>query len=244
MIDRGDYWQCAYVIPKGAAERSRPRASTRSAPPSSRSRRRCATACRSCEAGTTSSCSPSRSTGCAQWHRPGLLCIGDAAHAMSPIGGVGINLAMQDAVAAANRLAAPLRAGTVSDDDLAAVQRRRMFPTRVTQRIQVFIQNNVLSRVLASRDDADAAVAGAAARAVARCCSAFRRAWSASAFGPSMCWSSRQRAGAELDARSCAFQPMDHVVPAICAGRPLAGDLPPGGSRVRRSRWRTLPDDD
>src|SRR5262249_54457031 len=86
-----------------------------------------------------------------EWHRPGLLCIGDAAHAMSPVGGVGVNLAVQDAVAAANRLAAPLRAGSVSDDDLAAVQRRRMFPTRVTQRVQIFIQNNVMSRVLASR---------------------------------------------------------------------------------------------
>ena len=70
---------------------------------------------------------------------------------MSPVGGVGVNLAVQDAVAAANRLAAPLRAGTVSDDDLAAVQRRRMFPTRMTQRIQVFMQNNVLSAVLAGR---------------------------------------------------------------------------------------------
>jgi 2-polyprenyl-6-methoxyphenol hydroxylase-like FAD-dependent oxidoreductase len=68
---------------------------------------------------------------------------------MSPIGGVGINLAIQDAVAAANRLATPLRAGAVSDDDLAAVQHRRLLPTRVTQRIQVLIQNNVLSRVLA-----------------------------------------------------------------------------------------------
>ena len=63
---------------------------------------------------------------------------------MSPVGGVGINLAIQDAVAAANRLAAPLRAGSVSDDDLAAVQRRRMFPTRATQRMQVLVQNNVL----------------------------------------------------------------------------------------------------
>jgi 2-polyprenyl-6-methoxyphenol hydroxylase-like FAD-dependent oxidoreductase len=86
-----------------------------------------------------------------QWHRPGLLCIGDAAHAMSPVGGVGVNLAVQDAVAAANILAAPLSNGTVSEADLAAVQRRRMFPTRMTQRLQVFIQENVLSAVLASR---------------------------------------------------------------------------------------------
>ena len=79
------------------------------------------------------------------WHRPGLLCIGDAAHAMSPIGGVGINLAVQDAVAAANILAEPLRGGAVGDD-LAAVQERREFPTRVTQRMQVFMQNNVIAR--------------------------------------------------------------------------------------------------
>jgi len=73
-----------------------------------------------------------------RWHRPGLLCIGDAAHAMSPAGGVGINLAIQDAVATANLLADALRQGRVSEDLLAQVQRRREFPTRVTQQIQVF----------------------------------------------------------------------------------------------------------
>ena len=86
------------------------------------------------------------------WHRPGLLCIGDAAHAMSPVGGVGINLAIQDAVAAANRLVAPLRTGTLTDRDLADVQRRRMFPTRATQRLQIFIHDKFLSRVLMSRE--------------------------------------------------------------------------------------------
>jgi 2-polyprenyl-6-methoxyphenol hydroxylase-like FAD-dependent oxidoreductase len=70
-----------------------------------------------------------------QWHRPGLVCIGDAAHAMSPVAGVGINLAIQDAVAAANLLAEPLRKGSVSPVDLAKIQRRRAFPTRVTQRM-------------------------------------------------------------------------------------------------------------
>ena len=84
------------------------------------------------------------------WHRPGLLCIGDAAHAMSPIGGVGINLAIQDAVAAANILAPQLRQGAPSDDDLRAVQRRREFPTRATQQLQLFIQNRVIGRVLES----------------------------------------------------------------------------------------------
>jgi 2-polyprenyl-6-methoxyphenol hydroxylase-like FAD-dependent oxidoreductase len=85
-----------------------------------------------------------------QWYRPGLLCIGDAAHAMSPIGGVGINLAIQDAVAAANVLVDGLRKTSVSIDDLRKVQQRREFPARVTQRAQVFIQDNVFRRVLGS----------------------------------------------------------------------------------------------
>ncbi|MGH7326464.1 MAG: FAD-dependent monooxygenase, partial [Candidatus Rokuibacteriota bacterium] len=83
-----------------------------------------------------------------QWYRPGLLCIGDAAHAMSPVGGVGINLAIQDAVAAANLLAEPLREGRVTPDHLRLVQRRRELPTRVTQWLQVLMQRRVISRVL------------------------------------------------------------------------------------------------
>jgi 2-polyprenyl-6-methoxyphenol hydroxylase-like FAD-dependent oxidoreductase len=85
------------------------------------------------------------------WYRRGLLCIGDAAHAMSPIGGVGINLAVQDAVAAANILARPLRERCVRSSDLARVQRRREFPTWATQRAQVFMQDRVISRALATR---------------------------------------------------------------------------------------------
>ena len=85
-----------------------------------------------------------------RWFRPGLLCIGDAAHAMSPVGGVGINLAIQDAVAAANILAAKLAPERVSDGDLEHVQRRREFPTRATQKLQVVVQNRVIRRVLAS----------------------------------------------------------------------------------------------
>ena len=150
MIDRGDYWQCAYVIRKGAADEIRARGldAFRDAivgvAPLLRDR---VQELKTWDDVKLLTVKIDRLT---RWHRPGLLCIGDAAHAMSPIGGVGINLAVQDAVAAANRLAAPLRAGTLSEDDLAAVQRRRAFPTRMTQRIQVFIQNNVLSRVLAS----------------------------------------------------------------------------------------------
>ena len=85
-----------------------------------------------------------------RWYKPGLLCIGDAAHAMSPVGGVGINLAIQDAVAAANILGEKLRQNEVSEQDLAAVQQRRRFPTRATQWLQVAIQNNVIVRVLGS----------------------------------------------------------------------------------------------
>jgi 2-polyprenyl-6-methoxyphenol hydroxylase-like FAD-dependent oxidoreductase len=80
-----------------------------------------------------------------------VLCIGDAAHAMSPVGGVGINLAIQDAVAAANLLAAPLRDGSVTLDDLERVQKRRAWPTRVTQRLQLAIQNRVIRSVLGAR---------------------------------------------------------------------------------------------
>ncbi len=151
MLDRGDYWQCAYVIPKGAAEEINAkgieafRQAIVSVAPQMHDR---VQELRSFDDVKLLTVKVDR---LAQWHRPGLLCIGDAAHAMSPIGGVGVNLAVQDAVAAANRLAAPLAAGTMSEDDLAAVQRRRMFPTRMTQAFQVFAQNNVLSAVLGSR---------------------------------------------------------------------------------------------
>ena len=142
MLDRGDYWQCAYVIPKGGFDEIE-LDSTPFGPRWPRSRRSSATVFASSRAGTTSSCSPSRSTGCAGGTvRPPLHR--RPAHAMSPVGGVGINLAVQDAVAAANILAAPLRAGTLRERDLAAVERRR-FPTRAAE-MQVFMQNNLLAR--------------------------------------------------------------------------------------------------
>jgi 2-polyprenyl-6-methoxyphenol hydroxylase-like FAD-dependent oxidoreductase len=85
-----------------------------------------------------------------QWWRPWLLCIGDAAHAMSPIGGVGVNLAVQDAVAAANILAAPLREGRVTTNDLAAVQSRRTLPMKAIQAMQIAVQSRIIDRLLDS----------------------------------------------------------------------------------------------
>ena len=85
------------------------------------------------------------------WYRRGLLCIGDVAHAMSPVGGVGVNLAVQDAVAAANLLASPLREGRLTVGHLRRVQRRRELPTRVTQRLQIMMQNGLIDPVLSGK---------------------------------------------------------------------------------------------
>ena len=150
MLDRVDYWQCAFVIPKGGADEVRQRgleafrADIMELAPLLKDR---VTELQSWDDIKLLSVKVDRLR---EWYRPGLLCIGDAAHAMSPIGGVGINLAIQDAVAAANRLAGPFRTGQVGIEVLAGVQRRRMFPTRATQRMQVFAQNNFLRRVLSS----------------------------------------------------------------------------------------------
>ena len=152
MIDRGDYWQCAFVIPKDGHEKVRAagldafRAAIVEIAPMLRDRVGELTSWDDIKLLTV------KVDRLQQWYRPGLLCIGDAAHAMSPVGGVGINLAIQDAVAAANILAAPLRAGSLKVDDLAAVQRRRTFPTRATQWLQVQVQDRIISRVLASRE--------------------------------------------------------------------------------------------
>jgi 2-polyprenyl-6-methoxyphenol hydroxylase-like FAD-dependent oxidoreductase len=150
MLDRGDYWQCAYVIAKGGFDDLKARGLDAlregivEVEPMLRDR---VGELRDWDDVKLLTVTVDRLR---RWHRPGLLCIGDAAHAMSPIGGVGINLAIQDAVAAANILYAPLRAGTPSDADLARVQRRRTFPVRVTQAVQVFVQNHVIRGVLAS----------------------------------------------------------------------------------------------
>jgi len=155
MIDRGSYWQCAFVIPKGGIEAVRARGldafkadMVKSAPLFAGRM----DALASWDDVKLLSVTVDRLE---RWYKPGLLCIGDAAHAMSPVGGVGINLAVQDAVAAANVLARPLAdavMGTaVLTPFLARVEKRRLLPTRLTQAAQVAVQNRVLSPVLASR---------------------------------------------------------------------------------------------
>jgi len=150
LLNREDYWQCAFVIPKGAIEEIRQRglASFREEiaklAPFLRDR---VDELRDWKDISLLTVAVDRLQ---VWFRSGLLCIGDAAHAMSPIGGVGINLAIQDAVAAANILGTRLLQGTPSESELHAVQRRREFPTRATQRLQLVIQNNVIRRVLGS----------------------------------------------------------------------------------------------
>jgi 2-polyprenyl-6-methoxyphenol hydroxylase-like FAD-dependent oxidoreductase len=150
MIERGSYWQIGYVIPKGGAQalRSRPIGEFRHAladsVPFLEDR---VEDLRDWEDVNLLTVQVDRLK---NWSRPGLLCIGDAAHAMSPIGGVGINLAIQDAVATANLLTEKLREGTLRDADVGAVQKRRELPARMTQRLQLFIQNRVIRNVLAA----------------------------------------------------------------------------------------------
>ena len=146
LIDRGDYWQCAFLIPKGAAEAWQARGIDAI-------REEVAAAAPELDLGELDEISDlhllsvklDRLT-C--WHKPGLLAIGDAAHAMSPIGGIGINLAIQDAVAAANLLAAPLARGEDVDPLLGRVERRRLFPTRVIQAGQKAAQDRLIGRLL------------------------------------------------------------------------------------------------
>ena len=147
MINRGDYWQCAYVIPKGSIDTIRKRGLEAFRGEISSLLEFAADRMPELASWEDVKLLTIQVNRLRQWYREGLLCIGDAAHAMSPVGGVGINLAIQDAVAAANILAAR----GFKLNSLKAVQQRREFPTRVTQRFQVFVQDRIFSRVL---DDA------------------------------------------------------------------------------------------
>jgi len=152
MIDRGDYWQCAYLIPKGSLERLK-----REGLPAFRAKLARVAPFLGDRLEELQSWDDIKLLTVAvdrlkQWSRPGLLCIGDAAHAMSPAGGVGINLAIQDAIATANILGPVLKRGPAGPEQLARVQRRREWPTRMTQRLQVLLQNRLITPVLNSTE--------------------------------------------------------------------------------------------
>jgi len=149
LLNRTEYWQVAFLVPKGsdAALRARSidalREIVAQLAPFLADRKN---AIEAWDKVSTLSVHVDRLE---RWHKPGLLLIGDAAHAMSPIGGVGINLAIQDAVAAANALAQPLRNGGVIDESLLAqIQQRREFPVKVVQKVQITMQKRLISRVL------------------------------------------------------------------------------------------------
>jgi 2-polyprenyl-6-methoxyphenol hydroxylase-like FAD-dependent oxidoreductase len=150
MLNREDYWQCAFVIPKGGFDQIRQSGLAAFRGEIARLAPHLGDRVDELDDWSDIKLLTVAVDRLRVWHRPGLLCIGDAAHAMSPIGGVGINLAIQDAVAAANILAPRLRQGPANEDDLQAVQRRREFPTRATQRVQLFVQNRVIGNVLRS----------------------------------------------------------------------------------------------
>jgi 2-polyprenyl-6-methoxyphenol hydroxylase-like FAD-dependent oxidoreductase len=151
-FDRGEYWQCAYVIAKGQYDAVKARGLpallddvVRMAPILGQG----ITEVKSFDHVKLLTVAINRLK---RWTRPGLLLIGDAAHAMSPVGGVGVNLAVQDAVATANLLADKLRRGCPTEDELDAVRRRRAFPVRMTQAMQVVVQNNIISGALKGGD--------------------------------------------------------------------------------------------
>ncbi|MFO1103799.1 MAG: FAD-dependent oxidoreductase [Methylocystis sp.] len=150
MIDRGTYWQCGCVIPKGGAQELREKGIGAFRESIARLTPFLADRVDALKDWSDVSLLTVQVNRLKTWSRPGLLCIGDAAHAMSPVGGVGVNLAIQDPVAAANLLGAKLRGDALTDADVALVQRRREFPTRVTQAIQLFIQNRVVRGVLSA----------------------------------------------------------------------------------------------
>ncbi len=150
-IDRGDYWQCAYVVPKGAADEIRGKGIETFRADVARAAPNLADAVDTLQDWDQVKLLSVSLDRLETWWRPGLLAIGDAAHAMSPVGGVGINLAIQDAVAAANIVAAPLASGRNVDPLLKKVQKRRLFPTRVIQSAQKAVHDRVLTPLVVRR---------------------------------------------------------------------------------------------
>ena len=148
LLDRGDYWQCAYVFAKGMANALRDKGLENFRADVAATAPFLAGAIDELDSWDRVKLLTVELDRLTRWHRPGLLAIGDAAHAMSPIGGIGINLAVQDAVAAANILAGRMAEGRNVDDLLARVQRRRMLPTRIFQAIQRTAQNRLIDRVI------------------------------------------------------------------------------------------------
>jgi len=151
LIDRGDYWQAGYVVPKGMAVELKSGSFDGFRAQLGREIPHLTQPLNQLGGWDDLKLLNVQVNRLDTWWRKGLLCIGDAAHAMSPVGGVGINLAIQDAVATANMLAAPLRNGTLTTEDLAALQARRERPARLTQNMQVFVQKRIITAALAAR---------------------------------------------------------------------------------------------
>jgi 2-polyprenyl-6-methoxyphenol hydroxylase-like FAD-dependent oxidoreductase len=149
-LERSDYWQLGYVIPKGGYQDLRAQGIEAFHKAVAESLPAFADRVSAIKDWTEISPLAVESSRLREWYRPGLLLIGDAAHVMSPVGGVGINYAVQDAVVAANVLAGPLREGNVETSDFAVVQRRREWPTRVIQAVQALIQKNILKPALSA----------------------------------------------------------------------------------------------
>jgi 2-polyprenyl-6-methoxyphenol hydroxylase-like FAD-dependent oxidoreductase len=145
MLERTDYWQSGLVFPKGQYQELRAKGVESVRQSITQIEPRFARHAESLTDWHQLTLLSVESSRCPLWHKPGLLLIGDAAHVMSPVGGVGINYAIQDAVVAANVLTKPLLSGKVSDSDLAEVQRQREWPTRVIQSMQSFMQRNLVA---------------------------------------------------------------------------------------------------
>lgn len=156
QLNRRDYWQCAYLIRKGGYDAVRARGIEAFRGEIVRLAPYLADRVHELRDWDDVSLLTVAVDRLATWWRPGLLCIGDAAHAMSPVGGVGVNLAVQDAVAAANILAAPLRENRATTDHLAQVQRRRTLPVKVIQKMQTTVQERLIDKILDSTSPAEA----------------------------------------------------------------------------------------